>query len=89
MPEDLDQVAAAAPKIKRWPVCGSRFEISLNCKSQASHAATHVGVASRDPNPDAARNRDHRRPVAQELAAARQPPRHGQRKRGSRQAQSR
>src|SRR5271155_3805792 len=34
---------------------------TLNLQSQTLHAAPHVGVAGRDPDPDAARYRDHRR----------------------------
>ena len=33
----------------------------LNRQSQTLHAAAHVGVAGGDPDPDAARYRDHRR----------------------------
>src|ERR1700691_6015336 len=33
----------------------------LHLQSQARKAAPHVGVARRDPDPDAARYRDHRR----------------------------
>src|ERR1700689_4723283 len=33
----------------------------LHLQSQTLHAAPHVGVARRDPDPDAARYRDHRR----------------------------
>src|SRR6202007_1440092 len=61
MPIYLDQIAAASPEDVEIASVRIALQNLLNCKSQASHAATHVGVASGDPNPDAARNRDHRR----------------------------
>ena len=36
------------------------FQLFLNLKRQSLHAATHVGVARRDPHPHPARHRDHR-----------------------------
>ena len=38
------------------------LEPLLNLKREPLHAAPHIRVACRDPDPDAARNRDHRRP---------------------------
>ncbi len=43
------------------PGMGIALQLLLNRKSQALHAPAHVRVASRDPDPDAARDRDHRR----------------------------
>ena len=39
----------------------ARHKEILNLQGQPLHAATHVRVARRDPDSDAARNRDHRR----------------------------
>ena len=39
-------------KMKRSPPCGSRFRPFLNLQGQSLHAAAHVGVAGRDPDPD-------------------------------------
>src|SRR5689334_5614508 len=60
MPEDLDQIAAAAPEDVEIASMRIALQALLDRKRQALHAAAHVGVASGDPNPDAARNRDHR-----------------------------
>src|SRR5438045_9444330 len=40
---------------------GIALQALLNRQSQALHAAAHVRVPSGDPDPDAARYRDHRR----------------------------
>lgn len=61
MPENLDQVAATTPELIEIAVMRIAHQALLNRESQALHAATHVGVASGDPDPDAARDRDHRR----------------------------
>ncbi|MGY4198982.1 hypothetical protein ACVIM9_008323 [Bradyrhizobium sp. USDA 4520] len=46
----------------------------LNLESQASHAATHVGVARVNPNADAARDRDHRRRNSSRTCCSASPP---------------
>src|SRR5690349_18923394 len=61
MPEDLDQIATAAPEDVKIASMRIALQAFLNGKSQALHAASHVGVARGDPNPDAVWNRDHRR----------------------------
>src|ERR1700759_1290105 len=61
MPEDLDQIAAAAPEDIEIASMRIALQALLNRKSQALHAAPHVGVTGRDPDPDAARDWDHRR----------------------------
>ncbi len=56
----FDQIAAASSEdVEIASVRITRQDL-LNRKSQASYGGTHVGVASGDPNPDAARNLDHR-----------------------------
>src|SRR5262245_54092516 len=61
MPKDLDQIAAAAPEDVEIASVGIALQALLNRKSQALHPTAHVGVASGDPDLDAARDRDHRR----------------------------
>src|SRR6476619_1505544 len=61
MPQNLGQIAATATEDIEIPGMGIALQLLLNRQSQALHAAAHVRVASRDPDPDAARDRDHRR----------------------------
>src|SRR5471030_2698081 len=61
MPEDLCQIATPASEDIEIAGVGIPLQVLLNLQSQALHAAAHVGVAGRDPDPDAARYRDHRR----------------------------
>ena len=61
VPENLDQIAAAAPEDIKIAGMRIAFQALLNRKCQALHAAAHVGVAGGDPHSDAARDRDHRR----------------------------
>jgi hypothetical protein len=71
MPKNLDQIAAAAAEDVE--IAGVRIALQalLNRQRQALHAAAHVRVAGRDPDPDAARLRDHRvRPSANAATAA-------------------
>lgn len=58
---DLDQIAATSPDDVEIASVRIALQNLLNCKSQALHAGMHVGLASGDSNPNAARNRDHRR----------------------------
>jgi len=44
---------------QRSPTCGS-LQALLNLQGQPAHAAPHVAVAGCNPDPDTARNRDHR-----------------------------
>ena len=41
---------------------GLALTVQESLKREALHAAPHVGVACRDPDPDAAWDRNHRRP---------------------------
>src|SRR5215213_7321247 len=71
MPKNLDQIAAAASEDVEIACMRIALQALLNTQSQALHAAAHVRVAGRDPDPDAAGNRDHRvRPSANAATAA-------------------
>src|SRR6202047_2829582 len=61
MPQDLDQIAATTPEDIEITSMRIALQTLLNRQSQALHAAAHVRVPSGDPDPDAARYRDHRR----------------------------
>src|SRR5580693_4510620 len=61
MPEDLCQIPTPASEDIEIAGVGIPLQALLNLQSQTLHAAPHVGVAGRDPDPDAARYRDHRR----------------------------
>ena len=64
MPEDFRQIAA--PASEDIEVAGMRIALQalLNLQRQTLHAAPHVRVARRNPDPNAVRNRDHRRDSA-------------------------
>src|SRR5271166_2428505 len=64
MPKDLRQVAAATSEDVEIASMGIALQTLLNLKRQTLHAAPHVGMTSRNPDPDAARNRNHRRDSA-------------------------
>src|SRR5450432_1686032 len=64
MPQDLGQIAAATAEYEEIAAMGITLETLLNLKRQPLHAAPHVGMPSRNPDPDAARNRNHRRESA-------------------------
>lgn len=70
MPKNLDQIAAATPEDVEIASMRIALQALLHCKSQASHAATHIGLASGDPDPDAARNWDHRRKSSRTCCSA-------------------
>src|SRR5262249_9039084 len=61
VPENLDQIAAAAPEDVKIASVRITLQTLLDRKRQALHAAAHVRVASGDPDPHAAPDRDHRR----------------------------
>src|ERR1700712_2890782 len=61
MPQDLDQIAAAAPEDIQITSEWIALQTLLNRKSQTLHSAAHVRVPGGDPDPDPARYRDHRR----------------------------
>ena len=70
MPDNLDQIAAAAAEDIK--IAGMRIPAQrlLNLQSEALHPATHIGPADRQPDPHLARNRDHETPSAFTIAAA-------------------
>src|SRR6187397_1751689 len=61
MPEDLCQIATPASEDIEIAGVGIPLQALLNLKGRTLHAAPHIGVARCDPDPDAARYRDHRR----------------------------
>src|ERR1700688_843259 len=61
MPKNLGKIAPTPAEDIEIAGMGIALKALLNRQSQALHAAAHVGVAGRDPDPDAARYRDHRR----------------------------
>src|SRR5579872_757892 len=60
MPQDLDQIAAAASEDIEIASVRIALQNLLNRKREALHAAAHVGVTGRNPHAYARRNRDHR-----------------------------
>lgn len=71
MPKDLDQLAAFATEHIEVAAVRVSFEGFLHQQAQRVHAATHIGVAGRNPHPHARRNGDHgRRPSASAATAA-------------------
>src|SRR5271166_4809617 len=60
VPKDLRQVAAAPAEDVEIAAVRVALQLLLDLKRQSLHAATHVGVARRDPHPHPARHRDHR-----------------------------
>src|ERR1700684_1602580 len=70
MPEDLDQLAAPATEHVEVAAVRVSRERFLHQQGQRVHAATHIGVAGRNPHPHARRNGDHRsRPSASAATA--------------------
>src|SRR3954465_3448292 len=63
MPKDLNQVAAPAPKDKKMTRVRITPECFLHQQGQAIEALAHVRTAGGQPDPDTARDRDHRRPA--------------------------
>src|SRR3954468_20070495 len=61
MPKHFDQIPAPAPKDKQMAGVGIAPERLLHEQGQAVEAFAHGGVARRQPDPNAARNRDHER----------------------------
>ena len=59
MPKAFDEIAAATAE--QEDIAGMRVAVQLllDLKRQPLHAATHVGVARRDPHPTSQRRRDH------------------------------
>src|SRR5690348_16433658 len=70
MPDDLEQVTSGAPvdvTIARVRVAAQRL---LHLQRQPVHPFAHVGPTDRQPHPNPARNRNHRRASAPTTAAA-------------------
>ena len=61
VPNDFYQIRTAPPEAKQMPPQWVMLQDLLHLQSQARKAAPHVGMARRDPDPDAARYQDHRR----------------------------
>src|SRR5204862_4294764 len=61
MPKNLDEIAPTPAEDIEIAGMGIALQALLNRQSQALHAAAHVRVPGGDPDPDAARYRDHRR----------------------------
>src|SRR5262245_49103723 len=60
MPEHLDQATAPAAEHEQMSAMRIAPERLLHQQRQAIKALAHVGVAGRQPDPRAARDRDHR-----------------------------
>ena len=61
VPEDFRKIAATPAENVEIARVRIALQLLLHLKRQALHAAPHVGVARRDPDPAARRQRDHRR----------------------------
>src|SRR6266567_2989164 len=61
MPQNLDQPTAAATEDKQMATVRIALERLLHQQRQAIKTLTHVGMAARQPNSRASRDRDHRR----------------------------
>src|ERR1700683_4024990 len=61
MPKNLGEIAPTPAEDVKIASVGIALQTLLNRQSQALHAAAHVRMPSCDPDPDAARYRDHRR----------------------------
>src|SRR4029453_2206132 len=71
MPKDLDQLAALATEHVEIAAVRVAPKGFLHQQGQRVHAATHIGVTGRNPDPYAGGNGDHRcRPSASAATAA-------------------
>ena len=61
MPNDFDQIPAAAPKDVEITSMRVAVQILLDQPREARESTSHVGMAGRKPNPDIAGDRNHRR----------------------------
>lgn len=61
MPEDFGEIATAPTENVQVARVRVALQLFLHLKRQPLHAAPHVRVAGRDPDPAARRQRDHRR----------------------------
>src|ERR1041385_7180954 len=64
MPQHLDQRAASTTEHEQMTTVGIMLELLLHQQRQAVEPFTHVGVAAGKPDPDATRDRNHRRRLA-------------------------
>ena len=69
VPQDLDQVTAAAAKDEKMARVRVALEHFLHLERQPVHALAHVGAAGGQPDPRPARERDHRPASARSAAA--------------------
>src|SRR6185295_14272248 len=61
VPEHLDQPTAPATEYEQMPAMRIEFERLLHQQCQPIKTLAHIRVASRQPDPRAAGDRDHRR----------------------------
>jgi hypothetical protein len=61
MPEDLCQIAPATTENEKIAAMGIALQALLNLQGQSLQTPAHIRVARRDPDPHAARKRDHER----------------------------
>ncbi len=61
MPDNFDQIRATPPEAEQVAAQRILLQDLLNLQCQAREATTHICVARREPDPHAARNRDHGR----------------------------
>src|SRR5215468_12000453 len=61
VPQDLDQPAAPTAKHEKLSTVWIALQLLLHQEAQAIKASPHVGMARRQPHPDASRKRDHDR----------------------------
>src|SRR5437764_13908536 len=70
VPENLDQLTAFAAEHIEIAHVRIALQYLLHLDRQAVHAAAHIGVPDRQPDPHPGRNRDHRRASALMIDAA-------------------
>ena len=68
MPQNLDQITAAATKDEEVAAIGVTPQDFLDLQGQAVHPTAHVGVAGGEPDPHPAREGDHRPTSARSAA---------------------
>ena len=73
MPEDFYEVASTPSENIQIPRVRIVPEILLDLEDQGVHAAPHVGHPGRQPDPNTARNRDHRRARTESTRASAEP----------------
>src|SRR3954452_14009949 len=69
MPENLQKIAAPAPEDKKMARVRIALEHLLHQERQPVHALAHVGAAGSEPDPCAARERDHHPAMPRSAAA--------------------